>query len=54
MIEQILKFITDFRIKTRFGTHHGFNKNIKDLISTFKPVELDMNMMEWILPIDSL
>jgi hypothetical protein len=54
MIEQILKFITDFRIKTRFGTYHGFNKNIKELISTFKPVELDMNMMEWILPIDSL
>ena len=54
MIEQILKFITNFRIKTRFGTHHGFNKNIKELISTFRSIELDTNMMEWVLPIDSL
>ena len=54
MIEQILKFITNFRIKTRFGAHHGFSKNIKELISTFKSIELDTNMMEWVLPIDSL
>ena len=54
MIEQILKFITNFRIKTRFGMYHGFNKNIKEFISTLEPFELDLNMMEWVLPIDSL
>ena len=54
MIEQILKFITNFRIKTRFGMYHGFNKNIKEFISTLEPLELDLNMMEWVLPIDSL